>query len=195
MKLSWKGKFKSENLLKSDIPKNAAYFYDIKFIWESYIAIVPILLLGVFLLFIKSKFITHGLIFTYLGRTLEIILGFSSIIIHEFLHAIAYPSEAEVEMFYSYAGLGVMSTYPVPKWRYIFIGFFPSFVLGVIPFILWLFIPLTHPTLNTIVFIFAWCSLGMSTADYDTIFHALKEVPEGAVIQGDGTDAYWYIPN
>ena len=55
--------------------------------------------------------------------------------------------------------------------------------------IMWLFIPLTHPTLNTVIFVFALCNVSMSTVDYDTIFHALKEVPEGAVIQGDGTDA------
>ncbi|NLU06950.1 MAG: hypothetical protein GXW91_01700 [Clostridiales bacterium] len=54
---------------------------------------------------------------------------------------------------------------------------------------MWLFIPLTHPTLNTVIFVFALCNVSMSTVDYDTIFHALKEVPEGAVIQGDGTDA------
>lgn len=195
MKLSWKGKFKPENLSKSNIPENATYFYDAKFKLEYYIAIVPILLLGIFLLFIKSKFITHGLIFTYFGKYLGIILGFSSLIIHEFFHAVAYPAGAEVEIFYSNAGLGVMSTYPVPKRRYIFIAFFPSFVLGIIPFITWLFIPLTHATLNSVLFVFAWCNLGMSTVDFDTMVHAIMEVPKGAVIQGDGMDTYWYIPN
>lgn len=195
MKLLWKGKFKPENLSKSDIPENATYFYYAKFKFEYYIAIIPILLLGIFLLFIKSKFITHGIIFTYFGKYLGIALVFLSLIIHEFFHAVAYPAEAEVEMFYSNAGLGVMSTYPVRKWQYIFIGFFPSFVLGIIPFIIWLFIPLTHATLNTVLYIFAWGNLGMATVDFDTIVHALIEVPEGAVIQGNGTDTFWYIPN
>jgi hypothetical protein len=98
-------------------------------------------------------------------------------------------------LFYCKTGLGVITTYPTPKRRYTFAVFLPSFILGIIPFIIWLFIPLTYDTLNTVIYVFGLGNLGVSTVDFDTIVHAIIEVLKGAVIQSSGVDSFWYIPN
>lgn len=195
MKLLWRGKLNPKNLSKSKIPENATYFYHPKFKFEYYVVAIPIIIVGIALLFIKSKFIEHGMKSSPLGKYLGLILIIPSFPIHELLHAIAFPAKAEVEMFYCNAGLGVATTYPTPKWRYIFSVFFPSLVLGIVPFIFWFFIPHNYAILDSAIYIFAIGNLAASAVDFTTIIHAIIEVPKEAVIQGCGVDSFWHISN
>ncbi|MHC6180287.1 DUF3267 domain-containing protein [Clostridium sp. JNZ X4-2] len=103
--------------------------------------------------------------------------------------------KATVELFYSRSGMGTITTYPTPKWRFVFAILLPSLVLGIIPFIIWMFIPSTYVMWNSIIFIFSLCNLNMSTVDLNTIFHAITEMPKGSVMQTSGMDYFWYIPN
>jgi len=85
------------------------------------------------------------------------LLSFLVIIPHEFLHAIAFPKNAEVQVWYSFKNMTafVYSTHQISKLRFIYICLLPSIIFGVIPLVVWIFIPVEFFVISKTVFTFA----------------------------------------
>ncbi len=193
MKMKWMGRLDEENTFpKSKIPLNAVQFLEPKWKFECYIPIIPIIIFILCCVYIKTNFIEE---FTL--NIIGIIIGFFLIIpfliIHEFLHAICLPQESEVQFFYSSAGFSTVTTSPIPKLRYIVTLIFPSLVLGIIPLLIWFVIPVKYSILNSSWFILSIGNLGGAVVDFYNLFHAIKDMPRGSIIQISGFKCYYYL--
>ncbi|WBW96027.1 DUF3267 domain-containing protein [Oceanirhabdus sp. W0125-5] len=192
MKLKWKGRLTESNTFPTtEVPSNSVQFLEPKSKLESYIAIVPILFFAIGCFYVKSNFLGE-LKLNLHGFIIGLLLTIPFLIIHELLHAVLFPPKSTVEIFYSTYGLSVVTCEPIPKLRYIFSLLLPALLLGVIPLLIWIFIPTNNATLNSLWFILCIGNLGSTTADLSNLFHALKEMPKGSVLQISGLKCYYY---
>lgn len=192
MKIIWRGKLNKISTVSTvEIPKDSAEFLKPKRTFEYYIAVIPIAVFFLFCAYIKSHFIAKVRM-NLLGEIIGLLLAILLISIHELLHAICFPPEAIVEIYYNKYGLGTMSNSPISKKRFIIISILPVFVLGFIPLILWTFIPIQNITLNSICCFSAAGSLGGGTVDLFSAVNTLINVPNGMMIKTIGSKAYYY---
>ena len=123
------------------------------------------------------------------------LLGFIiALPLHEFAHAVCYPKEATV-----WVGLCVrkmqayaISYYPLTKGRFIGMSLAPA-VLGIIPLIGIILIPITMKPLLTICIVSAFMGLISPAPDYMDIMSVLSKAPKGAVICDSQAGLYAYI--
>lgn len=123
------------------------------------------------------------------------LLGFIvALPLHEFAHAVCYPKEATV-----WVGLCVrkmqayaISYYPLTKGRFIGMSLAPA-VLGIIPLIGVIFIPITMKPLLTICIVSAFMGLISSAPDYMDVISVLRKAPKCAVICDSQDGLYAYV--
>ena len=113
--------------------------------------------------------------------------------LHEFVHAICYPKEATV-----WVGLCIrkraayaISYYPISKSRFIIMSIAPA-VLGVIPLIGVILIPISMKPLLTICIVSAFMGLIAPAPDYMDIVSVLKKAPSHALICDTQEGLYAY---
>ncbi|MEJ6950749.1 DUF3267 domain-containing protein [Natronospora cellulosivora (SeqCode)] len=199
MKLNWKGRFKDKSQLeKGDLPENAVQFREPdSFLTLNIVAcffIIPVfILLGIAIYMKRELGLLEGTANYWDLR--GFILAFIMILPHEFLHALAFPKEAEVQVWYSPKSLMafVFSSYPVSKKRFIFLSLLPNMIFGFIPLIVWIFIPETYWFTDTLVS-FAFLSLVMGGGDYMNVFNASWQMPRAAYTQSSGFHSFWFMP-
>lgn len=114
--------------------------------------------------------------------------------LHEFAHAVCYPKEAVV-----WVGLCIrkvtayaISYYPLTKRQFVIMSIAPA-VLGIIPLIGFVFIPITMKPLLTICMVSAFMGLISPTPDYMDIVSVLKKAPPHAVICDTLDGLYAYV--
>lgn len=192
MKIRWKGKLTEANPLPTvEVPKNATEFFKPKKMFEYCIAAIPIAVFFLFCVYIKSHFIVKVRM-NLLGKIIGLLLAILLVGIHELLHAICFPAEATVEIYWNNYGLGTTSCSPMSKKRFIIMAILPSLVLGFIPLILWTFIPIQNITLNTIWCFSAAASLGAGTVDFCSAITVIIKMPKGTMMQISGSKIYYY---
>lgn len=189
MKIKWVGKYSGDNLPTTTISDDSHELPGITN--KSAIVLIPILLLLISFLIIKSNFLT-GIILDRRYLLVGLVLGFLMAPIHELLHAVCFPKGSSVYIFYTTYGLGTTCVSPVRKSRFILLNLFPSVILGVLPLIIFMCIPKEFITINNILFGILFVNIGASYADYINVIHLLK-VPRNATIQISGEKIYWYF--
>lgn len=114
--------------------------------------------------------------------------------LHELVHAICYPKEATV-----WVGLCLrkvaayaIAYHPLTKKRFIIMSLAPA-VLGVIPLIGFIFIPITMKPLLTICIVSAFMGLISPAPDYMDITSVLKKSPPHALICDTQDGLYAYV--
>lgn len=192
MKVKWKGKLSETNTFPTtEIPSNAVQFLEPKSNLEYYIWVIPILIFVLGCVYIKANFISEFRL-NMLGIGIGFLVILPCLIIHELLHVVCFPPNAKVEIFYSAAGMSVVTSTPIPKARYIFTLLLPALILGIIPLLIWFFIPVDYKTLNSAWFILSIGNLGGAVADFYNLVHVIKEMPKGSVMQVSGLKCYYY---
>lgn len=189
MKIKWIGKYNGNNLPSINVSKDAHELPTAS--TKSAILIVPIIAFLIALVWIKSQLFT-GLIVTRLHLTIGLIIGFLLFPVHELLHAICFPANSSVYMFFTNQGLGTTCLSPVTRNRFICINLVPSIILGVIPLIAFMGFPKEYSVANSILFAVAFLHIGGSYADYINIFHTVK-IPKDATIQISGENIFWRV--
>ena len=199
LKLIWKGKFKGvEDLPIGELPKNAVRFEEPEtaeeLAKETRRFLIPVVIFLLIVIFLRIK--TNG--FFGVSDVLNIfgvILIPFSILPHEYLHAIFFPKDAEVEMWYSIKQrlALVTSTTAITKKRFIFLSLFPNIVFGFLPLIIWIFIPSYLSFISGILFTFGFISLIMGVGDFMNIYNTIRQVPKGAMTQISGLNSYWFF--
>lgn len=198
MKIIWKGKYSNVKQLSiGNLPNNAVKFKEpSNFFMINLVASI----------FVIPVFIIIGIVFyikKQLGLTVDfwdnfnawgMVAAYIMILFHEFLHAVAYPKEAEVQIWYSVKNLTVFAfcTYPTSKLRFIYICLLPSIILGFIPLIAWIFIPEFSQTAK-IIFTFAFFNLTLSIGDFLNAYNAAIQMPRNSATQISGFHSYWYV--
>ncbi len=197
MRLVWKGKYTSESdLLRGALPPDAKQFKEPDTPAQLGLAALPFLVppLLLFLLAIAGKALLWGqfpTVFHFAG----FLLALACIIPHELLHAIAFPKNAEVEIWHALRdGIAfVYSNAPITKRRFIFLSLLPNLVFGLLPLGIWIFLP-PDPSWTGVFSTLAITSLTMGAGDYLNVSNAARQVPKGAITQLSGFHSYWYMP-
>lgn len=187
MKIKWIGKYNGNNLPVVDVKAGAKPLPEVT--TKSAFMLIPILLVFALCAYCKSAYL-GGIAFSRGAWMVGILLGLLFFPVHEFLHAICFPTGSNVVMFYTLQGLGTTCTTPVTRNRFIFVNLFPSMILGLVPLILFMVIPHTFAFASTILCVFSLLHLGSSYVDYLNVIHVLK-LPQNAIIQISGAKIYW----
>jgi len=199
LKLIWKGKFNGvEDLPIGELPENAVRFEEPEsaeeLAKETRRFLIPVVIFLLIVIFLRIK--TNG--FFGVSDVLNIfgiILIPFSILPHEYLHAIFFPKDAEVEMWYSIKQrlALVTSNTAITKKRFIFLSIFPNIVFGFLPLIIWIFIPSDMSFISGILFTFGFISLTIGSGDFMNIYNTIKQVPKDAMVQISGLNSYWFF--
>ncbi len=200
MKLKWKGIYKNEEqILIGDLPENAVKFKEPNTPSELSSAvciyIIPVIILVCIAALIKPM---YGFNRIYLDAfdIWGILLALLMIVPHEILHALVLPKDAEANIwFYPKGGMAfVHFTCPISKSRFIILSLLPSIIFGLLPLIVWLFIPVELKKLSSVLFSFAFFGLLFGVGDYLNVFNAARQMPKGSYTQLYGFNSYWFLP-
>ena len=114
--------------------------------------------------------------------------------VHEIIHAILYSRNAE-KTIWKDVKQGIIFLYcneSVSKTRFIIINVAPSIILGIIPFVIWIFvIPYIDIKVGIGWLLISWYMTVFSMGDYFNIYNAIKQVPKDAIIFNYGMHSYW----
>lgn len=201
MKFIWKGHYKKpEQLTISDLPPNAVKFKEpetpAKLNLVASLFVIPVvLLLGIAYAVKTSIYHLEGLDGSF--NMTGFLLGLLTILPHEFLHGIAFPKKAEVEIWYSIKNMiaFVFSSYPVSKARFIFISLLPNIIFGFIPLVVWVILPPAYANAAEVLFGFAAFCLFVGVGDYLNVYNTLTQMPKGSMTQLSGFHSYWFMPD
>lgn len=196
-KIIWKGIINSEkDFPAADIPKNAKKI-DIeedmkKMQMKALPFIIPSILICFICMFTKT-FIASERVINVIFLFIGVIIGLLLIIIHELLHAVAFPKNATVYigiMPESLTAVAVSSS-PVKRNRFIFLSILPI-ILGLIPLVIFCFSRSDLKELNGILFGMAIMGMTSVYPDIYNIFNILKAVPKNATIQNNKNETYYF---
>ena len=196
-KIIWKGIIKSEkDFPTADIPKNAKKLDSEEDMKKMQTKALPFMIPSVLICFIcifTKTFIANEKVINVGFLFLGVIIGFLEILVHELLHAIAFPKNATVYigvMPKSFTAVALSSS-PVNRNRFIFLSILPI-ILGLIPLVIFCFSSNELKELNGILF--GMSIMGMISVYPDTynIFNILKVVPKNAIIQNNKNETYYF---
>lgn len=193
--IKFKGKYTEEKQIeKGNLPKNAIMFKEPNTVTKvfalgglisfPFLALVSIgLLIKINIKSINSNdFISSGI--------LSLILMY----VHEIIHALCFPREAEKEI-WSKLNEGALFVYCnaiLSKRRFIWMCAAPNVILGAIPYGLFIIgIFDFNNTIASIIGITSWIMILSGIGDYLNIYNALKQVPKSGEIINYGFHSYW----
>ena len=205
LNIKFKGNYNSDKDLikRKSIPKEAIEFGIItdlrKVMGEGFLMILPLMIIMIVLAYLKLKGIDY-----HLKMNLDTIISFVIVIVsiqlltyvHEIIHALFYPIKSNKEIWKSIKD-GAYFVYcedEISKARYIIMCLAPMFILGIIPFTIWLLMPNIIPMpYNIAVAIIFWFMTIMSMGDIANVFYVVKEVPNKTKIFNYGLLRSFYI--
>lgn len=195
MKFVKKGKCKSlDDLPEAELPENAVCYEEPETLEDISMTAVKYSLMALGLAFAAGlgKAVGNGfdvhIGYVFLGW----ILSYLAIIPHELLHGIWYPRGSVVEIWSSIENglFFVTCCDAVSKSRFILMSIFPSLIFGIIPVIVYIFIPET--IWASMLFGFGAANVSNGGGDYLNIHNTIKQVPAGAMIANSGVHTYWW---
>jgi len=141
-------------------------------------------------MFVKT-FVNHAFAVHPLAVIGGFLTGFLLLAVHEWLHAIVYPKDAEVTIGKLKGKLVfiALASYPMSRARFILMSLLP-FVLGVFPLAVFIISPAENRTLNG--FMFGMASMGMVSPYLDiyNVLAVLKQSKRGDRIMFYEDDLY-----
>lgn len=113
--------------------------------------------------------------------------------LHELMHALCYPKEATVWIGLCLRKIAAyaISYHPLIKKRFIIMSLAPS-LLGIIPLIIFIILPMSMKPILTVCIISAFMGLISPAPDYMDVVSVLKKVPDQAMIQDTQDGLYFY---
>ena len=146
-----------------------------------------------FICMLLKTFITNEKVISITFLLIGIIIGVLLIIVHELLHAIAFPKNATVYIgiIPKYLTAVALSSSPVKRNRFIFLSIVPI-ILGIIPLIIFCFSSNNLKELNGLMFGMAIMGMVSIYPDIYNIFNILKVVPKNATIQNNKNETYYF---
>ncbi len=201
----FKGNYVSDDQLikRGSIPKEAVEFGIIPNLQgefgRGFLILMPVLAAMVAATFLKVKDLDY-----HLTMGLDVIVSFVLTIVsvylltfvHEIIHALFYPADAVKEIWKSkeQGAYFVYCEKEISKERFIIMCLAPMFILGIIPFIIWLILPNYIPMpYNLAISITFWLMTIVAMGDVANVYHVIKEVPKGAKVFNYGLLRSFYI--
>ena len=122
------------------------------------------------------------------------ILGYILKFIHEYIHAILYPLKSK-KTIWKYTSNGAYFIYcntKISKLRFIVISLAPMILLGIIPFVIWLFIAdKIDLTISVVYVIMTWIMVFFAMGDLANVYNTIRQVPKNAKVFNYGLRSYW----
>ncbi|MCL2059655.1 MAG: DUF3267 domain-containing protein [Oscillospiraceae bacterium] len=198
MKLVYKGIFSNnEQLPLGALPDNAVKFKEPKNLTETVIksSLFSLPALAGVALFLGVSRLLHGEL-AYNGTVRGMLFAFLTLVPHEFLHAICFGKDAEVELFIApkQLSLFVISTQPITKARYIFLSLLPNLVFGWLPLAVWAALPYSA-FFSDHLLTFSVLAILFGVGDYMNSYNAARQMPKGSMQQLSGFNSYWFMPD
>lgn len=196
-KIVWKGIIKSEeDFPTADIPKNAKKLDGEEDMQKMQLKALPFMIPSVLICFIcmfTKKFIASEKVINVGFLFIGVIIGFLLIIIHEWLHAVAFPKDATVYIGIMPKSLTAvaLSSSPVKRNRFVFLSILPI-ILGVIPLVIFCFSSNNLKELNGLMFGMAIMGMVSVYPDIYNVFNILRVVPKDATIQNNKNETYYF---
>ncbi len=193
-KIKWIGLIKEEKMKDyqmGELSKNAKKMNMPTTSKEMMIKALPFIIPAFVILFLSLYFKSGQVFLLRLYLIIGVLLGFLALIIHELLHAIVYPKNTNV-----YIGIVkptnfvALASYPLKKSRFILMCLLP-YILGIIPLILFLLIPITDMKIHSILFGLSAMGLGSPYPDLFNVYQVLKQTPKKCKIQFYKDDTYY----
>lgn len=193
----WKGVIKSEEEFPaSEIPQNAVRVDMEEDIKKMQIRALPFMIPSMLIccgcMLVKTVIAGERVVhfgFLFVG----VLAGILLLIVHELLHAIAFPKDATVYLgiMPKSMALVALSPSPVKRNRFLFISILPV-ILGVIPLMLFCMSQSSLRELNGLLFGMAVMGMVSVYPDLYNVAHLLKKVPSGAMVQNDKNVTYYF---
>ena len=204
--INYKGCTKTYDVLHhGNIPANAVKFDESisekKLSKKCYMVsapiLIPVLLIGI------SKFISlnslpssDSLPKIIIMDILAILPFFITTFLHELIHCLCFPMKADKEIWIKTSGLFCLLTYcnyPISKFRFIIMNLAPNILLGIFPFILWIFgiFDFNISFSRTIGLIIMILITG-GVWDFYNVYLTKKKVPKYAKVIIYSSDFYWF---
>ena len=205
LRITMKGRFQDESQLIGDepLPEGSVMFKEggIEDVLRQGITLMlPLLALMTGLMvfrfvglkgtFAKAQFFPDF----FLTFALIVLLAWLLTYVHEFIHALFFPWDAEKQI-WKYPEKGAFFIYcsaPVSRWHFVVLSLAPGVLLGVVPYLLWLWVAGRLPILASIGMAFLSIFLTMGAmGDVANVYNCLTQVPRGAQVFGYGLHTYW----
>lgn len=193
-KIKWIGLIKEEKMKDyqvGDLSQNAKKMNMPTTSKEMMIKALPFIIPTFVILFLSVYFKSGEVFLLRLYIIIGVLLGFLALIIHELLHAIVYPKNANV-----YIGIAkpitfvALASYPLKKGRFILMCLLP-YILGIIPLVLFWIMPITDMKIHSILFGLSAMGLGSPYPDLFNVYQVLKHTPKNCKIQFYKDDTYY----
>ena len=153
--------------------------------------VIPAILILFIAMFVKTKK-AGQVVIAPAAIILGVAFGLAALLIHEFLHAIVYPSKAVVVIGFipkQFAAVALAS-YPLKRSRFILMCMLP-YILGVIPIIILFCISsATAIEINGILFGLSIMGLTSPYMDSYNVYQVLKQTTKSDRLQFYGDDLY-----
>lgn len=193
-KIKWIGLIKEEKMKDyqvGELSKNAKKMNMPTTSKEMMIKALPFIIPAFLILFLSVYFKSGEIFLLRLYIIIGVLLGFLALIIHELLHAIVYPKNANV-----YIGIAkpitfvALASYPLKKEKFILMCLLP-YILGIIPLILFWIMPITDMKIHSILFGLSAMGLGSPYPDLFNVYQVLKQTQKNCKIQFYKDDTYY----
>ena len=193
-KIKWIGLIKEEKMKDyqvGELSKNAKKMNMPTTSKGMMIKALPFIIPALVILFLSVYFKSGEFFLLRLYIIIGVLLGFLALIIHELLHAIVYPKNANV-----YIGIAkpitfvALASYPLKKEKFILMCLLP-YILGIIPLILFWIMPITDMKIHSILFGLSAMGLGSPYPDLFNVYQVLKQTPKNCKIQFYKDDTYY----
>ncbi|WP_075720769.1 DUF3267 domain-containing protein [Roseburia sp. 499] len=198
-----KGKFENEaQLLQGkELSQKAVQFKEGRTLLEAFrlgfVLSLPIMLPMVILSVIRCSELDKHLEFDgslIVAIVITVLLRQVLIYLHEFIHAIFYPKEAEKTVWkdLKQGAYFVYCDAEVTKIRFIVLCLAPSIILGIIPFFIWYIVaPILEAEWIICIMVLTWMMTFMSMGDFANVYNAIRQVPKNAKVFNHGMHSYW----
>lgn len=200
-----KGKLENEEQLfqGKQLPKDAVQFKEGKTLYDAFILGfslgLPIMLPMVGLSVMRCSNLDRHLEFNkelVIIAVVTLIIGQVLTYVHEFIHAMFYPKEAEKTVWkdLKQGAYFVYCDAKVSKNRFIILCLAPSVILGLIPFFIWYMVaPILGVEWLICIMVLTWMMTFMSIGDFANAFNAIRQVPKNGKVFNYGMHSYWII--
>ena len=157
----------------------------------------PLLIIMIAFALWRFFHLDNDLAFSFKTVVLLIIATISTYLltyVHEFIHALFYPRKARKEV-WKMLDQGAFFTYseaPTSKCRFIVLCLAPAFILGFIPYILWMLFADSWPMdLGLMILVISLAMTFGGAGDFVNVYNAWQQVPKNALVFNFGLHSYW----
>ncbi len=138
----------------------------------------------------------HGLKFGsfVIAFLVSLVCLYISQYVHEYIHAFTMPKDVKKQIYVMPQNqmLFVYIEEPVSKRDFMISVLSPAFILGIIPFVIWMFVAHMIPIpVSFGVVMYCMGMSGCALGDYLNAFNCARQVPKGGKVFNRGWHSYW----